>query len=298
MDKLRAMKNFVTVVRAGSLSAAARELGTPLTNISRSLSQLEMELGCTLVTRTTRKMVLTPEGRDYFAVCQLLLDDLEQAEQQLLGNTAELSGMLTLTAPRAFGKLHVLPVLNSFLAAYPKIDARLLLEDRHVDMLDEGVDIAVRIGVLRDSGHLATLIGHLHMVVCAAPRYLETHGTPQVPTDIVEHASIGFTSPPSGLRWSFKSTARGRTTVRLRPRLIVNTAEAAVEAAESGLGIARVLSYQAQEAIQAGRLVPILTAWDDTQIPVHLLRWPSRATPLRVHEFLGYATQALRERAW
>ncbi|NVO25634.1 LysR family transcriptional regulator [Donghicola mangrovi] len=295
MDKLRAMAVFVTVARCESLSAAAREMDVPLTNISRLLSQLEDSLGCALITRSSRRLELTPEGREYLTACRLILDDLEQAESRLSGGIADLSGPLTITAPETFGKLHVLPVLTDFLKQHPAIDARLLLLDRRVDMIEEGVDVAVRIGALRDSGHLATLVGSQRMVTCAAPDYLA--GAPALSrvSQLAAHSCICFVAQPSGLRWTYASRRGGRKTIRVRPRLTVNSAEAAVDAAISGLGVIRVLAYQARHAIRSGQLVPLLEEWDDTEIPVHLLRWPHRTAPRRVKDFISFAAERLRE---
>lgn len=294
MDKLRAMSVFVAVARAGSLSAAARSLDIPLTNVSRLLSQLEDHLGCALVTRSSRRLDLTPEGRDYLITCRLILDDLEQAESRITGELTALKGPLTITAPETFGKLHVLPVVTEFLALHPGIDARLLLQDRRVDMVEEGVDVAVRIGALRDSGHLATAIGSQSMVTCAAPAYLARTPAPRRVRDLTAHSCICFDAPPSGFRWTYASAEHGRQTIRVRPRLTVNSAEAAVQAAVQGLGIIRVLAYQARAAIEAGHLTPLLTEADDTRIPVNLLRWPHRTTPQRIRHFIDFAAGKLR----
>lgn len=296
MDKLRAIKVFVKVAQSDSLSAAARQMGEPLTNVSRLLTQLEADLGCSLIHRTTRQMALTAEGRNYLTVCKLLLDDLEQAELQLTGQATELSGEIVVTAPVAFGRLHVLPVINLFLQQYPKISAKLMLLDRQVDMLDEGIDVALRIGHLPDSAHLATHVGTQSLITCAAPNYLKERGTPLQVQDLPSHDLIMFTGRPSGARWVFKSQAHGQKAIRLQPRLSVNTAEAAIESAVAGLGITRVLAYQAQAQIDAGELIPVLTEFDDTTIPVNLLRWPNRTDPQRVREFINFASKQLRAR--
>lgn len=295
MDKLRAMNVFVGVAQAGSLSAAARKMDIPLTNVSRLLSQLEEALGCALITRSSRRLDLTPEGRDYLTTCRLILDDLEQAESRLTGGLTDLKGPLTITAPETFGKLHVLPLLTDFLDQHPGIEARLLLSDRQVDMVEEGVDIAVRIGALRDSGHLSTMIGTQRLVTCAAPSYLERQPPLDAVGQLSKHSCICFDAPPSGLRWVFHSNTKGKKTIRVRPRLTVNSAEAAVTAAVRGLGVIRVLSYQARTAIAEGRLVPLLEEADDTRIPVNLLRWPHRSTPRRIRQFIDFAADKLRE---
>lgn len=294
MDKLRAMSVFVAVARLGSLSSASRELGQPLTNVSRLLSQLETDLGTALFSRSARGMDLTAEGREYLIACRLILDDIDQAESHLKEQTTELAGALTVTAPEAFGKLHVLPVLSDFLAKHRGIQGKLLLQDRRVDMVAEGVDVAIRIGALRDSAHLATAVGTQRMITCASPGYLAGRAMPLRVADLHDHDCICFAAPPSGLRWVFRTALGGRKTIRIRPRLTVNSAEAAVSAAIRGLGVTRVLAYQASTAIDTGQLVPLLADADDTDIPVHILRWPHRASPHRVRAFIDYTAERLR----
>ena len=294
MDKLRAMQVFSTVARAGSLSAAAREMDTPLTNVSRQLSQLEQHLGVALITRSARRMELTPEGREYLTACRLIIDDIDQAEARISGQISDLNGTITITAPETYGKIHVLPIVTDFLEQHSNIDIRLLLQDRRIDMVEEGVDLAVRIGALRDSGHLATFIGSQRMVTCAAPSYLAQHPAPQKPSDLNNHVCICFAAPPSGLRWTYDHSEHGRKTIRVRPRLTVNSAEAAVGAAVNGLGITRVIGYQAADAIAKGLLVPVISNADNTEIPVNILRWPNRTAPRRVTAFIEFASARLR----
>lgn len=294
MDRLRAMTVFVEVAEAGSLSAAARRLDVPLTNISRLLSQLEVHLNCTLVDRTTRRMTLTDAGRDYLATCRHVLEALEGAENRIAGHSSELSGEIAITAPVSFGRLHLLPVITEFLAAYPRITARLQLMDRVVDLIEEDLDIALRIGELPDSGLLAMRVGTLHLVVCASPDFLQRLRGPATLAEIGTVDCVTFAGMPGAARWVFKSKRHGRKTVRVRSRLSVNTAEAAVEAAVAGVGLTRVLSYQARTAIDAGHLVPVLERFDDTRIPIHLVYRPSRSNTPRVREFVRFAAERLR----
>ncbi|CAA2141708.1 LysR substrate-binding domain-containing protein [Hyphomicrobium sp. ghe19] len=294
MDRLRAMAAFVAVTEAGSLSAAARSLGEPLTNLSRMISQLEAHLGCTLLHRSTRQMVLTPAGSEYLDTCRAILDTVAMAERRIAGQADELSGDLALTAPVLFGRMYVVPLLAQFLAEYPRINARLLLVDRVVNLLDEGIDIALRIGELPDSALLATRVGSLRLVTCAAPAYLERCGMPSAPPALTQHDCVTFANLPGGTRWIFRSRRNGRKAVRVRSRLSVNTADAAVAAATAGIGITRVLSYQAEDALHEKRLLPILDRFEDTEIPVQLVYSPTSSSNARVRSFVTFAAGKLR----
>lgn len=294
MDRLRAMTVFVAITEAGSLSAAARKLGEPLTNISRALSQLEAHVGCTLLDRSTRRMVLTDAGSIYLQTCRHVFETIETAEKKIAGQSTELSGELAVTAPVQFGRLHVLPIIGAFLARYPRINMRFLLVDRVVDLLDEGMDVALRIGDLPDSVMLATRVATLRLVTCASPDYLRQHGTPKQPLALSEHECVTFAGLSGGQRWSFKSQRHGRKSVRVRSRLSVNTADAAVAAAIAGVGVTRVLSYQAQEALNDGRLRAVLQGFEDTGIPAHLIYRPTHSHNPRVRAFVTFAAERLR----
>jgi DNA-binding transcriptional LysR family regulator len=190
--------------------------------------------------------------------------------------------------------MYVVTLLAQFLAEYPRINARLLLVDRVVDLLEEGIDIAVRIGELPDSALLATRVGSLRLVTCAAPAYLERCGTPSAPAALTQHDCVTFANLPGGTRWIFRSRRNGRKAVRVRSRLSVNTADAAVAAATAGIGITRVLSYQAEDALREGRLLPILDRFEDTEIPVQLVYSPTSSGNARVRSFVTFAAEKLR----
>lgn len=296
MDKFRTMKTFIAVAEAGSLSGAARSLSEPLTNISRQLAQLEQHLGCTLVNRTSRLMVLTPEGQDYLITARNVIDEIECAEARISERAKGYSGQIVITAPVTLGQAHFLPVLNEFLHAYPKVTARLEFVDRSIDLVDGGVDVALRVGKLADSGLLSVNVGNLSPVVCASPDYLRKHGKPTRVAELASLDCVVFHGAFGDFRWVFRSVALGRHTVRLRPRISVNTVEAAISAAEAGMGITRVLSYQACASVTEGRLVEILHRFDDSQIPVHLLRLPNRQARSLVEEFVGFAAPRIRTR--
>jgi len=290
------MSTFVAVARAGSLSAAARGLGEPLTTVSRRLAALEEHLGASLVTRTTRRLALTEAGRSYLDVCRRVLDELETAESEIAGREGDVAGEIVVTAPVVFGRLNVLPLLVRFLAAHPRLDARLDLTDRIVDLTEDAVDVALRIGALPDSALRATRVGTVRRIVCASPAYLKAHGVPRMPQDLASAACIAFGPFARERAWVFESVPHGRNTVRVRTRLSVTTAEAALEAALAGLGVARVLSYQAAEALARKRLRAVLEAYDDTAIPVHLVHRNVRQQRPQVRLFLDFAAQELRAR--
>jgi DNA-binding transcriptional LysR family regulator len=292
MDRLDAMAVFLAVADAGSLSAAGRRLAMPLATVSRKLAELEDHLGARLVNRSTRRLEITDAGRAYELACRRILDDVAGAEAAAAGEYDTPRGELAITAPIVFGRLHVLPVVNEFLRANAAVDVRLVLGDRIAHLLDEHVDVAVRIGELPDSRLNAAPLGTLRAVVCASPGYLRAHGTPRTPADLERHRCIAFEATfPSP--WRF---AAGATFAPARPRLVVNTAEAAVDAAVAGLGVTRVLSYQADAALQARRLRLLLRAFEPAPVPVNLV-WDGRQrVPSKLRAFLDFAAPLLRER--
>jgi DNA-binding transcriptional LysR family regulator len=281
MDRLEAMQVFLGAVEGGSLSAAGRQLGMPLATVSRKLSELEAHLKARLLNRSTRGLTLTDAGRDYLAACKRILEDVGEAERAAAGEFSEPRGELVITAPIVFGRLHVLPVTNEFLAAYPEVDVRLVLGDRIVHLLDEHVDLAVRVGELPDSRLTATRLGATRRVVCASPAYLAAHGRPRKPGDLAKHACISFRDDRE---WVFPTER-----VAIRPRLQVTTAEAAIDAALAGVGIARVLSYQ----IRDRALERLLVRHEPPPVPVHLVR-TSAPVPRKLRAFLDLAHARLK----
>ena len=293
MDQLAAIRVFVAVADAGSLSGAGKKLAMPLSTVSRHLRALEDELDTRLVTRTTRRLTLTEPGRAYAATCRRVLDELDHAGRSLAGEHAEPRGELALTAPVVFGRLHVLPVVTAFLNTHPHVTARMLLVDRVVDLVEEGLDVGLRIGNLPDSSLRATRVGSIRLIACASPSYLAEHGEPATPSELSGHDCISFNtfSPPD--RWSFGGEKERRVTVR--PRLIVNAAEAAIDAAKAGLGIARVLSYQATPALVEGSLKLILLDFEPEPIPVNLIHREDRLPQAKVESFIAFAAPRLRQ---
>jgi DNA-binding transcriptional LysR family regulator len=288
------MRVFTAVSGAQSLSAAGRRLGMPLTTVSRHLAALENDLGARLITRTTRDLTFTEPGRLYLDSCRRVIAELEAAERRVIGERGEPQGELVVTAPVVFGRLHVLPIITEFLKVFPRVTMRLLLVDRVVELIEEGLDISVRIGRLPDSSLIATRVGTIRDVTCASPAYLTERGVPSSPRELVDHDVISFTALGAPDRWVYPG---GRTPRRIsvRPRLIVNTAEAAVDAAKTGLGITRVLSYQVAKYLGDQSLRLILEAFEPEEIPVSLLHREDRLPQAKVQSFIAFAVPRLRK---
>jgi DNA-binding transcriptional LysR family regulator len=295
MDRLESMTLFCAAIEAGSLSAAARELGVPLATVSRKVSELEEHLRTRLLNRTSRKLSLTDAGREYLASCQSILEQIEAAERSATGEYRAPKGGLILTAPLVFGRLHVLPIVTEFLKAFPEIDVRLVLSDRVINLFEEHVDAAVRVGALPDSSLMAIRLGAIQRVTCASTAYLRERGTPRQPAELNRHDCITFEGLSSPREWSFDA-GKAATRVRLRSRLVVNTAEAAIDAAVAGLGVTRVLSYQVAAAEAAGHLTRILRKFESAPTPVHLVHAGHSMLPLKLRAFLDYCAPRLKER--
>lgn len=287
-DRLGTMAIFVRVVEEGSLTAGARALRMPIATVSRRISELEEKLGAELLLRSPRGLTLTDTGRSYVAACRRILEDVSEAERNASGEFTAPRGTLTMTAPIVFGRLHVLPSVTAFLRAFPDVDVRLELTDRPVNLREEHLDLAVRIGPLADSMFIARKVGEVRRIVCASPSYLKDREMPQVPGDLETLDGITFQSLMSPQTWRFGS-GRHEKTVSVHSRLIVNTAEAAIDAAIGGLGFTRVLSYQAAAAIRAGRLLPLLEAFEPEPWPVHLVYEPRALIPQKLRAFLDFA---------
>ena len=292
MDRLDAMTVFLAVVDGGSLSAAGRRLAMPLATVSRKLAELEAHLGARLLNRSTRRLELTEPGRSYEQACRRILDDVHGAELAAAGEYDAPRGELAITAPIVFGRLHVLPVVNDFLRANAEVDVRLALGDRIAHLLDEHVDVAVRIGTLPDSRLNALPLGTLRSVVCASPAYLKANGTPRMPAELARHRCITFEAVFPG-PWQFSN---GATFAPTRPRLVVNTAEAAIDAAVAGVGVTRVLSYQADAALRAKQLRLLLHRFEPAPVPVNLVYDGQQRVTSKLRAFLDYAAPRLRER--
>lgn len=295
MDRLEAMSLFIGAVEAGSLSGAARQLGIPLATVSRKISELERHLNTRLLTRSTRRLTLTDAGHAYLAACRRILDDVREAERTAAGEYSTPTGELVITAPVVFGRLHVLPIVTAFLAAYPDVDIRLSLANRITQLAEDHIDLAVRIGALPDSSLVAIRVGAIRRVVCASPDYLAEHGTPETPEDLATHSCITFEGSGALSTWSFRK-GHGEAALQVRSRLQVNTAEAAIDAAISGVGPTRVLSYQIEAALRSGALCILLPAFEPEPWPVNLVHAGQGLLPVKLRAFLDFAAPRLRDR--
>jgi DNA-binding transcriptional LysR family regulator len=293
MDRLQSMSIVLAAADAGSLSAAARRLGVPLASVSRKVSELEAHLGTRLFNRSVRRLTLTDAGRSYVGACRRILEDVEEAERAAAGEYSAPRGDLTITAPIVFGRLHVLPVAMDFLKAYPDIDIRIVLADRVVDILEDNIDLAFRIGELPDSSLVATRVGAIRRVVCASPAYVAARGTPRAPAELTSHDCIAFEGLTSPDSWTFR-IGKSERPVAVRSRLVVNTAEAAIDAAIAGLGLTRVLSYQIAHAVRTNALAVVLQDFEPAPWPVSLVHAGARRLPLKLRAFLDFAAPRLK----
>jgi DNA-binding transcriptional LysR family regulator len=293
MDRFESMTVLLAVIDAGSLSAGARRLRTPLATVSRKVAELERHLGARIVVRTSRGLSLTDAGRAYVAASRRILGQLEEAEREATGEYRAPRGALHVTAPIAFGQIYLMPIAVSFLAAQPEITLRLMLADQRISLVDEHVDVALRIGHLADSGLIATRVGVVRRVICASPAYLATHGVPRLPEDLAQHYGISFQGFATGPEWRYRGDSVAFA-VEPRQRLAVNTTEAAIQAALADLGIIRVLSYQVAEELRSGRLQVILADFAPEPLPVSLVYPHAEMLPLKVRCFLEWTVPRLR----
>ena len=292
-DRFESMSILVAVVDAGSFSAAARRLEIPLATVSRKVAELESHLKTRLLNRSTRQLALTEAGQSYVAACRRILEEVGEAERAASGEYAAPKGELVITAPLVFGRLQLLPVVAEFLATYPDINVRMVLTDRVLHLLEEQVNAAVRIGDLPDSSFIATRIGTTRRVVCASPAYFAEHGTPTTPLELTGHACITMEQIASRQVWTFLSD-KAEVEVPIRSRLVVNTAEAAIDAAVAGVGLTRVLSYQVADAMRTGALKTALEAFEPAPWPVSLLHAGQGILPLKLRAFLDFAGPRLK----
>jgi DNA-binding transcriptional LysR family regulator len=296
MDRIDAMKVFVTALDEGSLAGAARRLRRSPTAVSRALAFLEAHVGVELLHRTTRSLKLSEAGERYAAACRRVLIELEEADLLAAGERSAPRGILTLSAPPISGEEVLRPIVDEFLDLYPAVSARLLLLDRPVNLIDEGVDIALRVAHLPDSSLIAIRLGgEVRRVVVAAPRYLAAHPVIREPADLAQHQIVAFTN--FGLdSWSF-TPAKGSSiprTVQFVPRLVVNTVRAAAASAVAGRGLTRLYSYHVAEHVKDGRLKIVLADAEHPPLPVHLLTPQGRTSVPKVRAFVDFATPRLR----
>lgn len=290
MDHLDNLRSFVAVADAGGFAAAARRLGCSAAAVTRAIAALEARLGVLLFQRSTRLVRLTEAGERFLADCRRILNDLAEAEQAASGAQAEAQGLLSITAPQMFGTVHVAPIVQSFVQAQPRVQVRTLFVNRLVHLLDEGMDVAIRIAPLPDSGLTALQVGALRRLVVASPAYLAQHGEPRHPGELTGHRAIGFAfdaRAPSP--WKFKDGALGQPQFAW----ISNSNEVDIAAAEAGVGLTRCLAYQAAASLRAGRLRVVLAEHELPPVPVHIVYPAGRRAPAKVRAFVAFAREQL-----
>lgn len=298
MDRLDTLRVFVAVADSGGFASAARRLLMSAPAVTRAVVALESRIGARLLHRTTRVVRLTQAGERFLVDCKRILAELAEAEAQAGGAYAEPQGLLCVTAPVTFGRLHVAPILFDFARQHPKVQLRSFFADRVVNLVDEGYDVAVRIAHLPDSSLTAIPVGQVRRVVVASPEYLAQRGEPQVPADLNRHAVIGFA--PSGMAdapWRFASGAGTGEDIVVAPpaQLVTNQADTAIAAALAGHGLTRVLSYQAAAELRSGRLRIVLAAYERAPIPVQLVYPEGRKAAAKVRVFVDHAVATLRQ---
>jgi DNA-binding transcriptional LysR family regulator len=291
MDKLRAMQTFVAIADVGSLTAAARLLDSSLPVVVRTLASLETHLGVRLFNRTTRRISLTAEGRDYLASCRLLLTGIHEAEAALNKESTEPIGALTITAPVLFGQMYVAPLVTRFVQNYPQVRCKLLLLDRVIDLVEEGVDVGIRIGTLADSSLVAQQIGELRRMVVASPDYLRRHGKPKHPRDLLTANCVRFVGTTAPW-WTFHEGKR-QFNLSVSGNLEFNHAAPAVEACAAGLGFGMFISYQVAPYIADHRLVAVLEDFEPPPRPINVVYPHARLLPARTRALVDYFKQEL-----
>ena len=283
------MRVLLAVAEAQSFVGAARLLGLSPPSVTRVIAALEERLGALLLARSTRSLRLTEAGRRYVEDCRRILLDLEEAEGLVTGSTVRVRGNLTVTAPVMFGELFLMPLVAEYLAAYPEVTVDALLVDRLVSMADEGIDVAIRIGELLETGLQAVRVGHIRPVVCAAPDLLDRVGRPRQPGDVLALPVVMSSSSNLLTEWRF--AVGGRTSVlHPAPRLTVSSNQAAIDVARMGWGVTRVLSYQVAEWVAKGELEVILQAFETPALPVHVLYRDGTRQPAKVRTFVDHCT--------
>ncbi len=297
MDQLRAMQAFRAVADEEGFAAAGRALRLSAPSVTRLVSELEDALGARLFHRTTRSVSLTDTGARYLEDCRRILNDLEEADAQAGGRHGQPEGWVSVTGSVLFGRLAITPVLFSLMDRYPGLSVSTLFVDRVVHMMEEGVDVAVRIADLPDSSLVASKVGSVRRVLCAAPSYIEAHGAPQCVADLGAHQLVDFSQSRSGSQWSFVEEGRA-VTYRPETRLRVNTADAAIAAVKEGRGVTSVLSYQVAAEVAAGTLQIVLPEAEGRAVPVHVVHKEAGQTSARVRAVFDHLVDELRVSPW
>jgi DNA-binding transcriptional LysR family regulator len=292
VDRFRALQTFVRIVDGGSLSAAARSLGVSLPAVVRTLATLEEHLGTRLLNRTTRRIGLTDAGSEYYQRGRQLLSELEETELAAASARQKPTGTLSVTAPVMYGRLNVVPLLAEYRRRFPAVAIRLLLLDRNVSLLEEGIDVAIRIGHLADSSLVATRLASVRRVLCASPAYLKARGTPAHPRELSSHDCLAAGALTAGDTWQFREGQRALA-VRLRAGFASNSVDAVIAMAESGQGVGIALSYQIAQQVAQRKLKIILEGYEPEPLPVSAVTPHGRLTAAKVREFVSLARTRL-----
>ena len=292
MDRFHEMQVFLAVAEEEGFAAAARRLNTSPPSVTRAIAAMEQRIGTQLLARTTRSLHLTEAGQRYLEDCRRILAELDEAEEAAAGSYSIPGGQLTVTAPVLFGELYVAPVLGDYLDRFPFVSINALLVDRVVNMTDEGVDVAVRIGHLHQSGQQAIKVGEVRRVVCASPAYLDQHGRPQCPEQLREAKLVTSSSSQRVSEWTFVDAGQPLK-VPIEPRLVVTANNAAINLARLGWGMTRVLSYQVAAAVAAGELELVLEDFEPAPLPIHVVFQQNGRVPAKVNTFVDFLSQRL-----
>ena len=296
MDRLDAMRVFVAVVESKGFSAASRALSMPLATVSRKIAELESHLGAQLLIRSTRKLTVTDSGQRYYEDVRRILDEIGEAERQASGEYQRPKGHLTITAPTLFGRLHVLPAVNDFMKIHPDINIQLYLTNHVVDLLEDHINLGIRIGALSDSSLIALRVGSVRQIVCASPGYLSQQGRPLSSNDLAGHQCISFSKFGAPEEWAFKMPSGQIQQFPVRPRLLLNSIEGAVFSAREDGGLVQLYSYQAAFHVADGSLEIVLDRYEIEPPPVSIVYPQGRLVPQKMRAFVDFAMPRLRER--
>jgi DNA-binding transcriptional LysR family regulator len=290
------MSVFVAVAEAESFSGAARRLGMSPPSVTRAVAALEERLNVKLLNRSTRSVRVTEAGQVYLDLVRGILSEIDEADEAAAGVNADPRGRLAVTGPVQFGKMFVTPIIVEYLQRYPEMEVSALFLDRVVNLLEEGLDVAIRIGELPDSSMRAIHVGQVRRVVCASPEYLANHPEPRSPADLARHLIVAATSVTPTTDWKFRQ-GMATTSVRVKPRFSVSSIEAALLAVSQGFGITRLMSYQVAPYLSSGRLKAILTEYEPPSLPIHVLHREGHYASVRVRTFIDLAVAGLRANA-
>jgi DNA-binding transcriptional LysR family regulator len=293
MDRLNLMTVFVAVAEEEGFAAGARRLNMSPPAVTRAVAALEERLGVKLLNRTTRYVRATDAGQRYLHDARRIIAEADDADDAAAGINAEPRGHLAITAPALFGKMYILPGIVDYLQRYPEMEVSTMFLDRVVNMLEEGMDVGIRIGELPDSSMKALRVGQVHRVICAAPDYLAQHGTPLQPADILAHSLISSSAVGTTHEWGFGHDSDA-VNIKIKPRLTVTTNDAAIEASMQGLGITRLMSYQAAPYLASGQLQLILQEFEPAPIPIHVLHREGRYASVKIRSFVDMIAARLR----